>query len=103
VSGSSWHEEQNAVLRTLLAEAHRKLTAVAADRFAYAQALEIIRAAHRPADVDARLCAEGCGGSWPCLARAEADAALAEAAERKDSRALVDVLADYEEDADGTA
>ncbi len=40
------------------------------------ETLRIIQQAHRPSDTDGRLCIEGCGGGWPCLARAEVDAAL---------------------------
>ena len=39
-------------------------------------ALSVIRQVHRPADVDDRLCAEGCAGRWPCTTRLEADHAL---------------------------
>ncbi len=45
-------------------------------------ALDVIRDIHRPSDVDDRLCAEGCGGGWPCTSRVEADSVLADRSTR---------------------
>lgn len=42
----------------------------------YRRTLAAISDLHRPSDIDARLCAEGCAGSWPCTTRHEADHAL---------------------------
>lgn len=39
-------------------------------------ALRTIRDAHAEPDQPGASCREGCGGRWPCLAWAEANAAL---------------------------
>ena len=39
-------------------------------------ALKMILVIHRRSDVDDRLCAEGCYGSWPCSTHLEAKATI---------------------------
>ena len=47
--------------------------------------LKVIFNIHQPADIDKRLCREGCNGRWPCSTYLEAQAAL-DAAGAKNTR-----------------
>lgn len=60
------------VVAKLVGEARR----LRAERDRLSAAVHTVLGIHRPADVDDRLCAEGCGGGWPCVTNAEVVAAI---------------------------
>lgn len=53
-----------------------EVLAMAAEIDRLRDALRTIRDAHAEPDQPGASCREGCGGRWPCLAWAEANAAL---------------------------